>query len=694
MNICCHTVQRCSAFVRICQCQGQLCSGDFLLSGDVLLGNGKLGNLVPNGRGSGHLAVCSNGEGFFCGVQLIAVRCIGFLQLIAACRQSGDDRCIFSGNKLNGLAVCTDAVIPILDQYCLVPVLIGSGQFQLRGIQHVFCGDLQCCTGYFRTACCVLLADRYDVDSFRIADQNLSCGLVVVVIALGRLVIQIVCGIGVCDNTVFHSKGHCRFDYRVGFFGFCVCKSTAGFFQCVFAVRQLAQNGICLAGNPCNGIFGSVAHDTIFYCHIVQRCSAFVRICQGQGQRCSGDFLLSGDVLLANGKLGGVIFHYDLVVVLGQSVDCSDLAVSSDLEGHLLGLFGEAVRCGGFFQRVHACRQICQCHTALGFVRSPCNGVAAGFDSSSAAVAVGALDLAQVCSCRCSQFQYGSGEFFSAADCLLADRHAGLLTVLHGNVVAGNVIFCGSRCINYTVFNGKGEVCAYLVVAVRCNYLRHGVGTVRQTDDVGLVFAVRNKGQFLAGQLVLRFVVHAVRLGEGGSRSGEFYQSFVPAAVCLGNGNLCTSQFLQRGDVFLADADLRPVDDSQSVFRQIKIAAVDRVALCICGDNITVCIDCKGNAYRCVACHGLFCQGVIACCQSCEFLRICIRCPCLAVAVRTSQCHFTACHSVALDIDLCKRQFHLCGIGISNGLFARNTRQQVYPIAVAGVGSEECLAAY
>ena len=35
----------------------------------------------------------------------------------------------------------------------------------------------------------------------------------------------------------------------------------------------------------------------------------------------------------------------------------------------------------------------------------------------------------------------------------------------------------------------------------------------------------------------------------------------------------------------------------------------------------------------------------------------------------------------------------MCGIGISNDLFARNTRQQVYPIAVAGVGSEEGLAA-
>ena len=34
----------------------------------------------------------------------------------------------------------------------------------------------------------------------------------------------------------------------------------------------------------------------------------------------------------------------------------------------------------------------------------------------------------------------------------------------------------------------------------------------------------------------------------------------------------------------------------------------------------------------------------------------------------------------------------MCGIGISNNLFARNTRQQVYPIA-AGVGSEECLTA-
>ena len=35
----------------------------------------------------------------------------------------------------------------------------------------------------------------------------------------------------------------------------------------------------------------------------------------------------------------------------------------------------------------------------------------------------------------------------------------------------------------------------------------------------------------------------------------------------------------------------------------------------------------------------------------------------------------------------------MCGIGIGNDLFARNTRQQVYPTAVAGVGSEECLAA-
>ena len=34
----------------------------------------------------------------------------------------------------------------------------------------------------------------------------------------------------------------------------------------------------------------------------------------------------------------------------------------------------------------------------------------------------------------------------------------------------------------------------------------------------------------------------------------------------------------------------------------------------------------------------------------------------------------------------------MCGIGISNDLFARNTRQQIYPIA-AGVGSEEGLTA-
>ena len=693
MDICFHIVQRCSAFVRICQFQGQRCSGDFLLSGDVLLGNGKLGNLVLNGCGSGHLAVCSNGEGFFCGVQLIAVRCIGFPQLIAACRQSGDDRCIFSGNKLNGLAVCTDAVIRSLDQYCLVPVLIGSGQFQFRGIQHVFCGDLQCCTGYFRTACCVLLADRYNIDSFRIADQNLSCGLVIVVVALGRLVIQVVCVTGgACDNTVFHSKGHCRFDYRVGLSGFCVCKGTAGFFQCVFAVRQLAQNSICLAGSPCNGIFGSAVHMDICF-HIVQRCSAFVRICQFQGQRCSGDFLLSGDVLLGNGKLGNLVLN---------GCGSGHLAVCSNGEGFFCGVQLIAVRCIGFPQLIAACRQSGDDRCI--FSGNKLNGLAVCTDAVIRSldqyclvpvlIGSGQFQFRGIQHVFCGDLQCCTGYFRTACCVLLADRHAGLLTVLHGNVVAGNVIFCGSRCINYTVFNGKGEVCAYLIVAVRCNYLRHDVGAVRQTGDVGLVFAVRNKGQFLAGQLVLGFVVHAVRLGEGGSRSGEFYQSFVPAAVCLGNGNLCTSQFLQRGDVFLADADLRPVDDSQSVFRQIKIAAGDRIALCICGDNITVCIDCKGNAYRCIACHGLFCQGVIACCQSCDFLRIRSGFPRNAVAARTGQCHFTACHSVALDIDLCKGQFHLCGIGISNDLFARNTRQQIYPTAVAGVGSEECLAAY
>ena len=527
----------------------------------------------------------------------------------------------------------------------------------------------------------------------RIADQNPSCGLVIVVITLSRLVLQTVCGIGVCNNTVFHSKGHCRFDYRVGLSGFCVCKGTAGFFQCVFTVRQLAQNSICLAGSPCNGICGSAAHGTIFYCHIVQRCSAFVRICQGQGQRCSGDFLLSGDVPLGNGKLGGVIFHYDLVVVLGQSVYRSDLAVSSDLEVHLLGLFGEAVRCGGFFQRVHACRQICQCHTALGFVRSPCNGVAAGFDSSSAAVAVGALDLAQVCSCRCSQFQYGSGEFFPAADCLLADRHAGLLTVLHGNVVAGNVIFCGSRCINYTVFNGKGEVCAYLVVAVRCNDLRHSVFTVRQTDDVGLVFAVRNKGdsiRCLCVFAVIGVVLQRVCLCQQSFPTLDLQNVFIQTAVCPGDLDGCACQFIRICNILLVNADLCTVDNRYTGAFQISICH----RFCIFCDNIAVIADFKCNVYRHIVILCSFCQCVLSGCQISKYFCCTIGCPAFLITIRLFQSQLIAGHCLTVYICFCKGQFHLCGIGISNDLFARNTRQQVYPTTVAGVGSEECLTAY
>ena len=428
-------------------------------------------------------------------------------------------------------------------------------------------------------------------------------------------------------------------------------------------------------------------------CHTVQRCSAFVRICQGQGQRCSGDFLLSGDVLLGNGELGGSIFHYDLVVVLGQSVYRSDLAVSSDLEVHLLGLFGEAVRCGGFFQRVHACRQIFQCHTALGVIRSPCNGVAAGFDSSSAAVTVGALDLAQVCSCRCSQFQYGSGEFFSAADCLLADRHAGLLTVLHGNVVAGNVIFCGSRCINYTVFNGKGEVCAYLVIAVRCNYLRHGVGAVRQTDDVGLVFAVRNKGdsiRCLCVFAVIGVVLQRVCLCQQSFPTLDLQHICIQTAVCPSDLDSCTCQFLRSCNILLVHTDLCTVDNRYTGASQLSICH----RFCIFCDNIAVIADFKCNFYRHIVILCSFCQFVLSGCQISKYFCCTIGCPAFLITIRLFQSQLIAGHCLTVYICFCKGQFHLCGIGISNGLFARNTRQQVYPTAVAGVGSEECLAAY
>ena len=114
---------------------------------------------------------------------------------------------------------------------------------------------------------------------------------------------------------------------------------------------------------------------------------------------------------------------------------------------------------------------------------------------------------------------------------------------------------------------------------------------------------------------------------------------------------------------------------------------------CIFCDNITIIADFKCNIYRHIVILCSFCQCVLSGCQISKYFCCAIGCPAFLITIRLFQSQLIAGHCLAVYICFCKGQFHLCGIGISNDLFARNTRQQVYPIAVAGVGSEECLAA-
>ena len=114
---------------------------------------------------------------------------------------------------------------------------------------------------------------------------------------------------------------------------------------------------------------------------------------------------------------------------------------------------------------------------------------------------------------------------------------------------------------------------------------------------------------------------------------------------------------------------------------------------CIFCDNIAVIADFKCNVYRHIVILCSFCQFVLSGCQISKYFCCTIGCPAFLITIRLFQSQLIAGHCLTVYICFCKGQFHLCGIGISNDLFARNTRQQVYPIAVAGVGSEECLAA-
>ena len=275
---------------------------------------------------------------------------------------------------------------------------------------------------------------------------------------------------------------------------------------------------------------------------------------------------------------------------------------------------------------------------------------------------------------------------------MLADRHAGLLTVLHGNVVAGNVIFCGSRCINYTVFNGKGEVCAYLVVAVRCNYLRHGVGAVRQTDDVGLVFAVRNKGdsiRCLCVFAVISVVLQRVCLCQQSFPTLDLQHICIQTAVCPSDLDSCTCQFLRICNILLVHTDLRPVDSSNLICRKNTVIVFNQAAVRMISNHVAVFIYTECHTQRCIALNCSFCQSVFTLCQICNSFRCCQG---FGKVSRSCQRKLTVCHFLAVYIYLCKRNLYIALVHVSDSLSTWNAGSHGNHIAI-GIACHEGLIA-
>ena len=264
--------------------------------------------------------------------------------------------------------------------------------------------------------------------------------------------------------------------------------------QGVLAVRNLFQYNCLITGCPGDFLRTSfVAFNRTVFCGYLRQVSA-----SGIGQLhfCTRQFLRSVSVLAYLDDRNGrrCVLHDQSVVGFAffQTNRFFNIAVCIHCKCHFLGLFRKAVRCSGFFQGVGTCREIGQFYAALCAVRFPADGVVALVNAICRLIAVSCFYLRKIYADRYSQFQYGSGEFFSAADCLLADGNRLLCAVLHDDVIAGNAIFLrngGSLCY-LAILNGKGECSLYLVVAIRGGHFFHGIVAVRQADDIGLCIAV------------------------------------------------------------------------------------------------------------------------------------------------------------------------------------------------------------
>ena len=462
--------------------QFHTCAGQFLCSVSILahLYNGYFGRCVLHNHCVGrfalfqaltlcHVSVFVHRKGHGLGLSGKAVRCSNLFQGVCACRQICQ-----CDTALGCVRSPCDGVVLNLDRSHAVIAVRG---FYLGKVCILRCDQFQFCAVQFLCTVDALLADRNA--GFQCIEHGDKTGCLIVLVCLA-----------LTDFYVLYLAFH-HFKCDLG--GQFIAVRCNRFFQGILAVRELFQQNCLVAGCPGDDLGASrIAFDLAVFCgYMRQICAALI----GQFHICTGQFLCSISVLahLYDGHFGWCIFHNNsLIILFRQIVYGFDLAVCADHKGHGLSLFGKAVRSSDLFQGVCACRKIGQFYAALCAVGCPANGFAVICDAVRRLVAVSITHLGQVNAVRCSQFQFCAGEFFAAADCLLTNRNRFLDAVLHDDFIIGNVIFLrngGSLCY-LTILYGKGEACAYLIVAVRCSDFFHDIFAVRQTDDVSLVFAV------------------------------------------------------------------------------------------------------------------------------------------------------------------------------------------------------------
>ena len=415
--------------------------------------------------------MCIHCKCHFLGLFRKAVRCGAFFQGVVAFRQIG--QCYAA---LFCVGSPCDCVVQNPDFRCTAVTVRTT---YLRQICAVRCNQFQYCAIQFIGSVDALLADG-NTGLHRIEHSEPICSFI---IAVGCASVQLYAVL--LHYAILHLKGD--------FSGQFVSIRCLRFLQGILAVRNLFQHNCLITGCPgdflrtCLNTFNS----TVFCGYLRQVSASGI----GQLHISARQFLRSVSVLAYLNDRNGrrCVFHNNCHIIrFFQTVHCLNLTFGIDGKGHALGLFRKAVRCSGFFQGVGTCREIGQLYAALCAVRFPADGVVALDNAICRLIAVSCFYLRKIHAFRYSQFQYGSGEFFSAAYSLLANGNRLLCAVLHDDVIAGNAIFLrnGGRLYYLAILNSKDECSLYLVVAIRGNHFFHGIFTVRQADDIGLCLAV------------------------------------------------------------------------------------------------------------------------------------------------------------------------------------------------------------